>query len=305
MTKQEENKGGKAPLAERISSAMLHNAGLFLRKAAEEIVGHDDSTDAAFDIDRATLVTVLSQLAVELASTAVVLRHEGLGSVMRLKGLPPSESEAEARWEAGTIKTLTFEELKPNAAQYLGDESFWSIVDLLQRNRNKLVHFHVPLIEGDRFDLKYDATHVLIQIITALRQTDAYDFAHGSEAFLGQKLFKRLLSFEPYRERIAARCREIENLPLKCPICFIRAYSRDGEVCLGCGWGGELQLLKCPSCRERSVIYDHLNLSLNPWLKAVCGNCEWDGRAHHCANCDLDFLTEGHSLAECPGCAFG
>lgn len=279
---------------------MMHNAGLFLRKAAQEIAGHDDTDDAPFDVDRATLVTVLSQLAVELASTALVLRNNGLAAVVRAKHLPAIEAEAEARWQAGTMITLPFEELKAKAAMQFGDEHFWSIVDELQRSRNKLVHFHAPMVEGDRFELKDEATHVLIQIIAALRQTEEYDFAYGSEAFLGKKLFKRLLSFEPYRERISARCREIEVLPLRCPICFIRAYSPDGEVCIGCGWSGKLELLKCPGCSERSVIYDHLNLPLNMWLKAVCGNCEWEGRAHRCDECEINFLTEGHSSPECP-----
>ncbi len=290
----------KVLLTDRISAAMLHNAGLFLRRAAKEIAGHDDTSDAAFDVDRATVVTVLTQMAVELASTAMILRNEGLAGVILPKNLPATESEAEAHWKSGTIRTMSFEDLKPKAAQYLGDDGFWSTVDFLQRNRNKLVHFHAPLHEGDRFDLKYEATDILIQVIAALRGTDEYDFAYGSESFLGKKLFKRLLSFEPYRAGIEARAREIEILPLKCPICGIRAYSRDGEVCIGCGWAGEFNLLKCFKCSERAVIFDNLNLPLNAWLKAVCGNCDWEGRAHHCSECGIDYLTEGHSLPECP-----
>lgn len=290
------------PVSERISMAMLHNSGLFLKKAAEEIASHNDAPDSPFDIDRATLVTVLTQVAVELASTAMVLRHEGLAGVVRPKDLPDNEADALALWETGRIRTVAFEDIKARAAKYLGDEAFWSVVDFLQRSRNKLVHFHTPLVEGDRFDLKYDATHVLIQIIAALRQTDEYDFPSGSEAFLGKELFKRLLSFEPYRERIAARAREFEILPLKCPICFIRAYSRDGEICIGCGWAGELNLLRCPGCGERAVIYDNLNLPYNSWLKAVCGNCVWDGRAIHCDCCDLDFLTDNNRVSGCPSC---
>lgn len=41
----------KAPDYDRISAAMLHNAGLFFRRAAKEIAGHDDTSDAAFDVD--------------------------------------------------------------------------------------------------------------------------------------------------------------------------------------------------------------------------------------------------------------
>lgn len=289
-----------APLAERISNAMLHNSSLFLRRAAKEIVGHGDDEDAAFDVDRATVVTVLTQVAIELASTAMVLRNEGLPGVVLPKHLPATDADAEAAWQEGKIRTMTFENIKPKAVKYLGDDDFWSVVDFLQLNRNKLVHFHTPLHEGDRFDLKYEAIDVLIQVIAALRGTDEYDFAYGSEAFLGKKLFKRILSFEPYRVGIEKRAREVESLPLKCPICSIRAFSRDGKVCIGCGWSAELNLLTCTKCDKRAVIFDNLNLPLNPWLKAVCGNCDWEGRAHHCPECDIDYLTEGHSLPQCP-----
>ena len=61
MTKQ--NKTSRQPLTDQISAAMFHNAGLFLKKAAKEIAGHNDAFEAAFDVDRATLITVLMQIA--------------------------------------------------------------------------------------------------------------------------------------------------------------------------------------------------------------------------------------------------
>lgn len=288
------------PLTVRMSDAVVHNVILFLRKAAEEIVGHDNASDAAFDTDRATVVTVLTQTAVELASTAIVLRNEGLGGVMFEKHLPATEAEAERRWRDGTIRTISFEDLKPKAVRYIGDEGFWDIVDFLQHKRNKLVHFHTSLEEGDRFDLKYDAMDVIIQVIAALRDTEEFDLACGSMDVFGEELFRRFLSFEPYRERIAARARRIDTLPIKCPICTITAYLTDTEICIGCGWAGELNLLPCPKCFKTAVIYDHLNLPINVWLKAVCGNCDWEGQAHRCEECDMDFVIEEHEDPSCP-----
>src|SRR3546814_14167307 len=72
-------------LTDQISAAMIHNAGLFLKKAAEEIAAHVDGPNAAFDIDRATQVTVLMQIAVELSATAIVLKQEGFDGVMKSK----------------------------------------------------------------------------------------------------------------------------------------------------------------------------------------------------------------------------
>src|SRR3546814_19019354 len=101
---------------------MIHNAGLFLKKAAEEIAAHVDGPNAAFDIDRATQVTVLMQIAVELSATAIVLKHEGFAGVMKSKDLPATDAELRVLWEAGSIRTINFEQIKPKAARYLGDE---------------------------------------------------------------------------------------------------------------------------------------------------------------------------------------
>ncbi len=144
---------------------MLHTVGLFLKRAAEEIAAHGDGSNAAFGIDRTTLVTVLMQIAVELSATALVLKHEGFVGVTKPKDLPATDAEAKALGQEAKIRTINFEQIKPKAAKYLGDEAFWLNVDFLQRTRNKLVHFHAPIIEEDRFDLKYDAVQVLLQII--------------------------------------------------------------------------------------------------------------------------------------------
>lgn len=289
-------------LADRISGAMFHNSGLFLKKAAQEIAGHTDTDDDPFDVDRATLVTVLTQTAVELVCTAMVLKHEGFAGVVRPKDLPVNDADAETGWESGTIRTLTFEDLKPKAAKYLGDDGFWSIVDFLQKSRNKLVHFHAPLVEGDRFDLKYDATHVLIEVIAALTKHADHEFAFGCSSFLGMELFHRLISYGPYRDSIAARAREIDPRPLKCGACGTSAFLRDEETCLSCGYSGDVNLLRCVRCRELAVFYDHLNLPENASLEARCGRCDWEGLAAHCKECDGDYLVDRHSLPICPQC---
>src|SRR3546814_18804012 len=85
------------PYTTLFRSAMIHNAGLFLKKAAEDIAAHVDGPNAAFDIDRATQVTVLMQIAVELSATAIVLKHEGFAGVMKSKDLPATEDRTSTR----------------------------------------------------------------------------------------------------------------------------------------------------------------------------------------------------------------
>ena len=302
MTGHRKSNPKRLSLVDSISAAMFHNSGLFLKKAAEEIANHTDTDDEPFDVDRATLVTVLTQTAVELASTAMILKHEGLAGVVRPKDLPASETDAEAGWMSGTIRTLTFEDLKPKATKYLGDEAFWEVVDFLQKSRNKLIHFHAPLMEGDRFDLKYDATHVLIHVVAALTKVAEHEFPFGCRSLLGMQLFHKLVSYEPYRERITARAREIDPRPLRCGACGTRAFLRDDETCLSCGYSGDVKLLRCVKCRELAVFYDHLNLPANASLEARCGQCDWKGLAAHCLECDDDYLIDGRSFRICPRC---
>lgn len=289
-------------LTDQISAAMLHNSGLFLKKAAEEIAGHNDAYDAALDVDSATLITVLMQIAVELAATAMVLKNEGFSSVTKPKDCPATDADAKALWESGKIRTLNFEDIKPKAVRYLGDTTFWSIVDILQRTRNKLVHFHAPLIEGDRFDLKYDATHVLLQVISALRKTEDHEFAFGAMELLGLELFHRLVRFEPYQERSAARAREIDPKPHRCGACGANAYLRDEDTCIACGYSSDETLLRCPACGSRAVFYDHLNLEFNDWLEARCGQCRWEGKAVQCSRCGDDYLVGEDEPLTCPYC---
>ncbi|MAM38516.1 MAG: hypothetical protein CL949_08430 [Erythrobacter sp.] len=292
------------PVTDEISSAMLHNSGLFLKKAAEEIAGHNDAHDKAFDVDCATLTTVFMQVAVELASTALVLKHEGFAGVTRPKNCPASIADAKALWKSGNIRTLNFEDIKPKAARYLGDATFWSAVDMLQRSRNKLVHFHSPLIEGDRIDLRYEVTHVLLQVIAALCKTEDHQFAFGAMELLGLELFHRLVRFEPYQERSAARAREIGPQPHRCGCCGAKAYLRDEDTCIACGYSSDEIFLRCPSCHDRAVFYDHLNLELNDWLEAHCSQCRWKGKAVQCSSCGDDYLIDENEwrCRICRGC---
>jgi hypothetical protein len=279
-------------MQEAICRSMLHNSAVFLRKAAEEI-GHCNTKNQSFDVDRATLVTVLIQTAVELASTAVVIRHDGLASVMR-GDAPQNDREAETRWRAGKIKTQSFEEIKERSAELFGDEDFWGLIDDFQTKRNKLVHFNLPL-EDDLFDLQYDTTHVLIEIISILSEIDdRIDLPRGCVFFLGQELFDNLMAFKPYRSRIEQLA---DQKIFRCIVCDVRAYSPDLEKCLACGYDGEINLIVCPHCRERALFYDHLNL---PYNSSLCGACGGKARVAHCSACKLDYALDLTAPLCCP-----
>src|SRR3546814_6750348 len=111
---------------------------------------------------------------------------------MKSKDLPATDAELRVLCETGSIRTINFEQIKPKAARYLVDEAFWLNVNFLQRTRNKLVHFHAPLVEVASFDLKFDAVPFLLQVIAALRQTEAHEFAFGAMKLLGLEFFPNI-----------------------------------------------------------------------------------------------------------------
>jgi hypothetical protein len=290
----------RSPLSQTealISAAMLENSKMFLRKAAVEIAAQN--SEEALDLDGATLAAVLIQTAVELAASALVIRHDGLAGLMK-KDVPLSEAETETRWRAGTIRTLPFDEIKKRAKSLFGNDDLWSMIDTFQALRNKLVHFHQPLFDGDLVDLTYDATHILIQMIVTISDIDHDELAEGSKTFLGEELFEKLLSSDAYAYRVQRIAGEIDHHSLCCIMCNLRAYSRDLEKCIACGYDGELKFIDCPSCDEIALLYDHLNLPLNETMEALCGACGKRAVAARCTICENDYGVAVGAEVECP-----
>jgi hypothetical protein len=97
-----------------IVQAILENCKTFLRKAAEEIVGHDDAKDEPFSASTVVVVIVLLQTAIELATVALIMRKDGIAAVLR--GEPPGDDEAlRKQWLEGDLNTLSFSQLKTKA----------------------------------------------------------------------------------------------------------------------------------------------------------------------------------------------
>ena len=280
-----------------ISTSMLENSRLFLRKAAAEIAAQRKTE--ALDRDGVTIAAVLIQTAVELATSALIIRHDGLAGVMK-KDIPVSDADAEERWHAGTIRTEQFDTLKKRASQLFGNDDFWSTIEDFQALRNKLIHFHQPLSDGDLIDYTYGATQILIQMIMTIAELDHDGLSEGSEAFLGEELFHKLLSSDAYAFRVQQVARESDRDVLICFKCSLRAYSRDAEKCLACGDDGELAFIECPECTKTALLYDHLNLPLNESMEALCGNCRKRALAARCTVCGIDYAVPFGAEVKCP-----
>ncbi|RZJ02107.1 MAG: hypothetical protein EON90_00485 [Brevundimonas sp.] len=278
---------------------MLHNAKVFLRKAADEIVGHSDHADAPFTNDRATVIMVLIQTAIELAAVALVIRHRGVRAILA-KDPGYSDEEIRQRWLDGDLRTHTFAQIEILASQIYRSEEFWGLAETFAGQRNKLVHLHLSM-EGDAYDLKYDAIYMLIATISHLIAEDSIAYVGMSGVVLGQKRLRKLTSFGPYQYRIRQVASEHGD-PLKCVICDCEAYVADEEHCFGCGsYYPSEDLLKCPFCSQRTVMYDELNISQNEIMKALCTACDEGVLVARCRTCENDYIYEPGDGA-CPFC---
>lgn len=246
---------------EAVVAGVEANCAVFLRKAAEEMAGHDDQGDPPFDEARAAIVTVMIQTAIELATVARIIRNDGIAAVLR-GAAPATESDLEDRWRQGELSTLTFSQMKPRVAHIVPDEDFWGVVDDFQVARNKLVHFHRPADSASLYDLKYESAFLLLHTVSRLLwERDDYDTPEHMANIIGPDVLRRLLAFSPYRARIERLARDYSEEVLACIMCGAPTYARDELKCMACGWDDPIRLADCPLCDTTSaVFYDHLNL---------------------------------------------
>ncbi len=276
------DKSSTGSVSRDLAASVLRNAKVFLRKAAEEIAGHADGQDRPFDVDRAVIVTVLIQTAVELATAALVLRHDGVPAILaKDDGL--TDAQIRAAWLSGGLRTQTFGQLKQRASQLFHDEDYWALADGFQMLRNKLVHLHHP-IEHDAYDLKFDTTWMLVKTLSGLLGQDETEYPATAMDVLGPELLRALTRFPPYLDR-GHRLAAEHDRPLVCPDCDCNAYVECLELCFGCGANLPADLLTCPFCHRRPVWYDSLNLEDNGILKALCGACGEQPWAAECPKC--------------------
>jgi hypothetical protein len=278
-----------------------HNCRVFLRKAAEEMAGHEDAEDPPFDEARAAIITVMIQTAIELATVALIIRTDGIVGVLRSKA-SLSQGDLESGWQNGTLGTQAFSQLKVRAAQLVQDEDFWGVVDDFQIARNKLVHFHRPADEASLYDLKFESTFLLLNTVSRLLRNEDYDTPEAISSIVGKQTLARLREFPPYRDRMAALARRHSTRVFTCIICDTPAYAVDELKCMACGWDDDSGLLDCPLCEESgAVFYDALNLPDNDVLRGQCGSCGQRTMVRTCRACSGAYAFVPWAV-DCPLC---
>lgn len=287
-----------------VAKSIRANSIIFLRRAANEIVDHDDGADNAFDHETGTIVTVLTQMALELAVVAYLVENDkdGIRSIIE-NGAQLTDMQIRQKWLENSLRTQKFEDNKKLLSnKHKGIwSSFDGVVDSFQRSRNKIVHIHFRFTEGDLYILKFESIFVLMQVVAHLIYGTRYDHAENIAKVLSKDTLKKLVKFRPYQEYVEDLANDYASPALRCIICDQRAFAAGYEhKCFSCGHEDiNTNLLDCPICKERSVMYDNLNLHLNEFMNTLCLNCGKTGEVSRCKFCEKPFLRP----AEKPYCS--
>jgi hypothetical protein len=274
-------------LEDQVAKSIRGNSIIFLRRAANEIAGHDDSADRGFDHETGTIVTVLTQMALELAVASFLVQHEGIRSILA-KPERLTDDQIREKWSDNELRTKTFEENKQLLAiKFPGNfAAIAPLVDTFQKSRNKIMHLHFRFADADLYDLKFEATAVLIHAVSHLIFEDEFDHSCNISSILSADTFSKLIRFPPYAHHAERLAKEYSKIVLRCPMCDQTAFSDQELKCFACAYEDPFaRLLFCPSCSNTSVIYDHGNLPLNEKLPCLCLHCRDRREVFLCTSC--------------------
>ena len=291
--------GHKLTLDQTVLDAVRQNAFVFLNKAIVELCSHNDAGDAPLEMDNATISVSLIQIAFDLALNAYAIKNNGVRSILNAKTANLSNREIKALFESNELPTKRFEDLKNDmqAEHSLFTEDNLDIIASFQKTRNKLVHLHYHLAEGDRYDLKSEIIYYIVHVmIPLLQQGSDYDTASQMiESCLDEKIFKKLISFPPYvyeMEKLASR----DSFEVwRCIGCSNRTYAAEMEVCYVCNRDyDDQEFAHCNRCNTRnSIIFDHLNIESNDnEMRGLCLNCDEDDIIFKCPKCEMTYGIE-------------
>lgn len=287
-----------------VAKSIRDNSIIFLRRAADEITRHDDGDDAAFDHETGTVVTVLTQMALELAIAAHLVEYQGIRSILEgAEGL--GDEQIRENWLNNKLRTKKFEQNKQLLARVSPGvwRVFEDIVDMFQRSRNKIVHVHFRFDEGDLYDLKFESTFVLIKVVTYFIFGSDYNHATNFASLLSKETFDKLVRFKPYQAEVRRMAEDWSSPALRCPWCRQRAFAGAELKCFSCGYEHPyMLLLACPACTESSVIYDKLNLDGNDSLPSACLHCGDKQEVARCKWCSEVYILRSREPYCSPEC---
>lgn len=281
-------------LRAEVFEAVRSNAFVFLNKAIRELTDHKDKRDGPLSIPRATIVASLIQIAFELILNAYAIERIGLKSILEGRDvlLPDEDLLQLFEGEGPITKNVTQLRKELQQQHQIFSKHQLEKIESFQRLRNKLVHFRSPLLEGDRYDLKFEIVNYIVHVIVPLLRPENFDIEPiAVQEALDSKEFKKLITFPPYVDEMARLARDHSDV-FECLFCGNRTLSVGAEVCFACCYDYQDQeFADCPHCdTRRSIIFDQLNIGLNHHKsRGKCLNCGMDDTIYKCPSCESTY----------------
>lgn len=286
---------------QKIYTDLQHNSFVFFKDFIDRLTSNDNPEEDIISKELVILSVSSLQISLELAIKAVVLKKSGLINLINSNDSTKTYEELFLAFQNNSLKTKQFEQIKiysknNNLISTLSDDDYETITEF-QRYRNGIVHFSFKFQEGDYFDLKYDITYFVVNILIKVLCAGDDDIKPSEflEYQLGNSYHNKLINYRPYIEAMERIARERSEKVYTCINCNNRTYSQEEEYCYCCNFYGELHSFRnCEFCNEKaSMIYDGLNLENNNFTsRAQCLNCQQDTIVFVCPDCEISYNLE-------------
>lgn len=301
---------------EKIYGAIYSNSILFLRRAIIEMV-KGVNAEEHLNMERAIVSTLFSQMTIELAMKAFLIRKTGIRTILTQKFTGKTDEEILEKFEKNQLHTNKYEELKNDLIKknlLWFDEEHIRHLDQFQQFRNKLVHLNLFLTEADLIDLKEELIFVIVHILIPFLAEISFDSETPTDFYqrhLNGDDFKKLISYPPYVQEMEKLAIECHGRAYYCPECSKKAYVPDIDICYCCNlnYSGSVEYALCNNCKEETVIFDYLNIEFNDNIgRGLCIACDNRPNVYKCPICEMaaTFYTI-NELTDCiPGkCILG
>ena len=287
------------------------NSWVFLGRAINQLVSHDDSSDDGLSEEVAVVATVFIQMAFELALIAYLIEYDGIHAVVNARDEDLTETQLLAKFSNNELSTKSFNAL----AKYASDKNLYlrgedsDIVQEFQRRRNKLVHLNYEFDSGDLYDLKYELVYFLVYLVIPILAKEESRPSEAIACHLDHDDFVKLIKFPPYASEMNSRAKEFSQDVYKCFYCgneSLAASDYGNEHCFSCNqYYHHVGFSDCSRCSSKnSIVYDKLNIESQSdrTLKGLCLKCNEDDLIYSCGTCGEVVALEATCFGEChPG----
>lgn len=285
-----------------IVKGVQENAWLFLKKAIQELIDHDDSNDNGLEKDRAIFATTFIQMSFELSLLSYFLKVDGLAGIVNSSDSLLTEDELLSKYANNELSSKSFNSLKQIALSrniFLdNDDEFF--INSFQVIRNKLVHLNYNFSKSELYDLKYDLTYFIVQVIIPTLTDNSTDPSQEIMANVNKNDFLKLVKFPPYALEMNRKAKENAENVYTCIHCNNESLAVDygEEYCYSCCENYHFAgFIDCPHCNsKRAMIYDALNIDsqIDRTLPGVCLSCKTDDLIYACECCGAEVALEAN-----------